>query len=71
MCIFCTAVPTVAVIGLSQKLRLDKEKYEALEQGLEPPTKKSPIDPSKAVVVATGAAITGLMAASVFVHSKS
>jgi len=71
MCFFCTAVPTVAVIGLSQKLRLDKEKYEALEQGLEPPKRKLPVDPSTAVVAATGVAVAGLMTVSVLIHSKS
>ena len=71
MCFFCTAIPTVAVIGLTQKARLDKAKWEALEHGLEPKEWNFPINPSTVVVAATGAAITGLMVVSGVVHTKS
>ena len=71
MCFFCTAIPAVAVVGLSQKVRIDREKREAIEQGLPPKEWPLKVDPSTAVVIATGAAITGLMTWSTVLHTIS
>ena len=67
----CTAVPTVAALGVTQKIRLDKEKREALEQGLEPKHWALSMDPSTTVAAATGVVVAGLVTLSVIIHTKS
>ena len=71
MCFCCTAIPTVAALGVTQKIRLDREKREAQEQGAEPKQWALPIEPAIAVAAATGVVVTGLVALSVVIHTQS
>ena len=64
MCVFCTAIPTAAIVGIAQTAKQKAEKDAALLEGLEPP-KRLPAGPLTAVVVA------GLMVGSVIYHTTT
>lgn len=64
MCVFCTAIPTAAVVGIAQTTKQKAEKDAALLEGLEAP-KHIPAGPVTAVVVA------GLLTASIIYHTTT
>lgn len=62
MCMFCTAIPATATVGIALEAKKKREIKEARERG-EAPKKEIPIMPLTALAVGT------LVAASVTMHS--
>ncbi len=62
MCMFCTAIPATATVGIALEAKQKRETRESLERG-DTPKKEFPIKPLTVI------AIGSLVAASVATHN--